>query len=146
MSNSDEILPRTATRARTEQVLELLAAGLSRREIIRWAAEKTEWAVGSRTIDRLIRRAGKLFESESAPLRAREIGKSLRRLEMLFSRCLAEKDYKGALAVEARRIALLGLDAAPAAAGRPAFSQADNVIEFSPIGESADLPRERGAV
>lgn len=98
-----------ATRVRADQVLELLIAGLTRREILKWAAEKTEWKASDRSIDRLIAAAGEALEAAAAPRRAREFNKTLRRLDMLFARSLQITDFKACLAVERERIALLGL-------------------------------------
>ena len=97
-------------KARVEIILELLVAGLSRRQILEHASKKlADWQASPRTIDRFISAAHALLEQEARPIRAREFGKALRRLDSLFARCMQITDYKGALAVERERIALLNL-------------------------------------
>jgi hypothetical protein len=97
------------TDARTEQVLELVVAGLSRAQIAKWVSEKSDWGIQTRQIDRLIAQAHVLLLETAQPHREREFSKSLRRLDMLFARSLQINDFKGCLGIEKERIALLGL-------------------------------------
>ena len=100
----------SAAKQRVDTVLELLVAGLHRRQIVEHAAKKfPDWQASPRTIDRYISAAHTILEQEAKPIRARELAKAIRRLDMLFARCMTITDYKGALAVERERIALLGL-------------------------------------
>ena len=102
---------KTHTDARTEQVLELVVAGLTRAQIIKWVNEKSDWKISPRQIDRHTAQAHILLLAEAKPHRAREFAKSLRRLDMLFARSLQINDFKAALAVEKEQITLLGLSA-----------------------------------
>ena len=43
--------------ARAEQVLDLVVAGLTRAQVIKYVAEKTDWKIKTRQVDRLIARA-----------------------------------------------------------------------------------------
>jgi hypothetical protein len=97
------------TDARADQVLDLVVAGLTRREIIKWAETKSEWRIKTRQVDRLIRLAHDTLEKTAEPHRQRELAKSLRRLDMLFARSLQINDFKGCLVIERERIQLLGL-------------------------------------
>jgi hypothetical protein len=101
--------PKALTAARLEQVLELLVCGLNRREIQKWTKEKGKWEVSDRTIDRLIVLARDTIMDGMERDRSKHIALAVRRLDVLFARCMQITDYKGALAVENSRIALLGL-------------------------------------
>lgn len=95
--------------ARSDQVLDLVVAGLTRREIILWVETKSGWKIKTRQVDRLIARAHDTLERTAQPHRQRELAKAVRRLDMLFARSLQINDFKACLAVEKERIALLGL-------------------------------------
>jgi hypothetical protein len=97
------------TDARAEQVLDLVVAGLCRREVLKWVETKSDWKIGTRQVDRLIALAHAALEATAIPHHQREPAKSIRRLDMLFARLLQINDYKACLAVERERIALLGL-------------------------------------
>jgi hypothetical protein len=101
------------TDARADQVLDLVVAGLTRREIIKWVDTKSEWKIKTRQIDRLIARAHAALEATAQPHRERELAKAIRRLDMLFARSLQINDFKACLAVEKERIALLKLGDKP---------------------------------
>ena len=101
------------TDARADQVLDLVVAGLTRREIIKWVDTKSEWKIKTRQVDRLIARAHEMLEATAQPHRERELAKAIRRLDMLFARSLQINDYKACLAVEKERIALLKLGDKP---------------------------------
>ena len=101
------------TDARADQVLELVVAGLTRRQIHQWVEEKGKWEIGPRQIDRLIRRAHDALDQAGRPHREHEFAKAVRRLDMLFARSLQINDFKGCLAIERERIALLKLGSLP---------------------------------
>jgi hypothetical protein len=101
------------TSARAEQVLELVIAGLTRAQIIKWVNEKSGWGIKTRQVDRLIAQAHELLDQEAQPRRERELAKAIRRLDMLFARSLQINDFKACLAVERERIALLKLGDKP---------------------------------
>jgi hypothetical protein len=105
----------THNAARVDQVLELVVAGLTRAHIIKWVQEKSDWKIGDRQTDRLIHAARQILQTQAEPHRREELAKSLRRLDMLFARSLQINDFKGCLAIERERIALLHLSAAVAA-------------------------------
>ena len=50
------------TDARADQVLELVVAGLTRRDIIKWVETKSDWKIGTRQVDRLIARRHAVLE------------------------------------------------------------------------------------
>ena len=76
---------KTHNDSRTDQILELVVAGLTRREILKWVSSKTDWKIGDRQVDRLISRTRTLLEKEAAPHRTLEFAKAVRRLDMLFA-------------------------------------------------------------
>ena len=90
------------TDARAEQVLDLIVAGLTRREVLKWVDAKSDWKIGARQVDRLIALAHAALEATAIPHHQRELAKSLRRLDMLFARSLQINDFKACLAVERR--------------------------------------------
>ena len=108
--------------ARADQVLELVVAGLTRGQILKWVAEKSGWEIGPRQIGRLIQRAHQALEQAGRPHREREFAKALRRLDTLFARSLQINDFKACLAIERERIALLKLGTEPARAEKPAMA------------------------
>lgn len=105
------------TDARADQVLDLIVAGLTRREVLKWVETKSEWQISTRQVDRLISLAHDALQATAEPHRKRELAKSVKRLDMLFARSLQINDYKACLAVEQARINLLGLGAAHAKRG-----------------------------
>ena len=91
-------------------VLELVVCGLQRRQIAEQIEKKfPDWKVSIRTLSRYIKNAHTALEREAKPIRERELGKAIRRLDLLFARCLQITDFKAALAVERERIQLLNL-------------------------------------
>ena len=96
---------------RINKVIEWLVLGLSRAQILQYAAEKTEWNISERQIDTYISRANEEIEKHAQTVRERELGKSIKRLEMLFHSCMKVQDYQRALAVQKELNELLGLKA-----------------------------------
>lgn len=99
-----------ATTAQTEErvstVLGLLMTGYSRRHILQYAAEKTNWAVATRMIDKYIAAANAEIKAIGRADRETEMVKTHQRLHELYMRCLRIQDYKTCLAVQ-KEIALL---------------------------------------
>ncbi len=94
---------------RVNVILNLVVSGLNRAEIMRYVANKTPWGVSERTIDSYLARARRVIAAVANVEQKRELGLSMLRLEELFKRSLAGRDYKAALAVQKERHELLGL-------------------------------------
>lgn len=128
---------------RIDQVLELLVAGASRAEILRFATET--WKVSERTVDAYLMRARDALEAEAAIHRPREIGLAIRRYTRLFRDMKKAQDFKGALAAQKALNDLLGIDAPKKIAptdpsGENEYTGADEILrrllpEFTPGGE-----------
>ena len=95
---------------RVNTIYDLIITGLRRADILKYVAEKTDWGISSRQVDRLVRSAYGVLDREAAPIRLRELKKCLRRLDQLYSRSMQITDFKTCLAVEKTRIELLDLD------------------------------------
>jgi len=112
----DKPHPRYTTKAerrrRIEQLFPLVVAGVRRSDIMQFCATKTNWGCAERTIDYYVAEANKLLEAESHTHRAVELGRSLRRLNMLHAKCVTAEDYSTALGTLREINALLGLHAA----------------------------------
>lgn len=99
---------------RIEAVYDLLLAGLSRAEILRFVAEQhPEWNIRTRQIESLIACAKAKLKEASETHREEELGKALDRLDKLYQRSYAINDYKTCAAIVKQRADLLGI-AAPA--------------------------------
>jgi len=95
---------------RVAKVVELLALGLTRGEIIRYTSEKTKWDVSTRTIEKYMQKATIEIIAAAKTDRAATIGRAKVRLDMLYKRNMKITDYKAALQVMKREAELLGLD------------------------------------
>lgn len=95
---------------RVDKVFELLTAGLSRAQIVRFIADKTDWAVGERTIDNYIAKATEGFEAIADVDRRVMAGKAIARLDELYARSMRIQDYKVCLAIQREINSLLKLD------------------------------------
>jgi hypothetical protein len=97
--------------ARVNKVMEMLILGLSRASILQYVTNSTDWNVSDRQVDNYIADANREIEKHSETVRERELGKAIRRLEMLFQSCMKVQDYQRALAVQKELNELLGLKA-----------------------------------
>jgi len=97
--------------ARVNKVIEMLILGLPRASAIQYVTNSTDWNVSDRQVDNYIAEANKEVEKYSQTVRERELGKAIRRLEMLFQSCMKVQDYQRALAVQKELNELLGLKA-----------------------------------
>lgn len=96
-------------RARVATVYRLLLSGLRRGEIIRYVAEKTDWGVSDRTIEKYIQRAtAQIAEVTKEEMDAAR-GMAYKRLDTLYYKSLLINDYKTALAVQKEMNDLFGL-------------------------------------
>jgi hypothetical protein len=132
------------TDERAEKILELVASGLTRRQILQWVKEKSKWQASARTIDRMLAQAHELLEREAKVHRQRELGLALKRLNMLFARCMQITDFKAALAVEREHIALLGLAAMAQAAGPEQPKRVKIVFNLAGSSEDATADADTG--
>jgi hypothetical protein len=94
---------------RVNTVSDLLLMGSSRAEILQYIAEKTPWGISERTIDDYIARATEAYRKVAEFHREEQLGKAIRRLEMLFLRAMKVQDFQRALATQRELNALLGL-------------------------------------
>lgn len=105
----------------TERVTEVygwMVNGATTPQIHKLAGEQDPpWDVSPRTVRNYIAKARERFEEAARTIRDEELGKAIARLDSLYRRAMTARDPKGnprpdyrtALAVEAKRIELLGL-------------------------------------
>lgn len=93
--------------ARTSAVLIMLVNGADRPEIIKQMAEKHQ--LNERSTDEAIKRATLVLEAESKVQRAVEIGKAIRRLNLVFKKAMSVQDYRVALSAQSQLSDLLAL-------------------------------------
>lgn len=98
---------------RVDQVAELVLAGLSRSEILRYVSEKTDWGVSERTVDTYLARANEKLQAEGKRDRAAEFGKALARLETLYRKALTGNNYKTCLSIQKEIAQLMALHQQP---------------------------------
>ncbi len=97
---------------RIDLVYDLLIAGLTRAEVIKFLREKhPEWKMCTRSVDNLIACAKRKLQEASETHRDEELGKALDRLDKLYQRSFAINDYKACAAIVKQRTELLGLAA-----------------------------------
>lgn len=94
---------------RVDKVMELIASGLLRREILQYTAEKTTWNVSERMIDYYIEAANNQFVLESKFDPKRETRIAERRFSAIFKAAMKVQDYQRAISAEWKRCELLGL-------------------------------------
>lgn len=100
----------SGTEQRIDHILGLIVIGLTRRQILEQVRTKFgSWKCSTRTLDRYIAAAHAILESEAKPIRARELGKALRRLDNLYARAIAADNIIAALAVAREHVALMNL-------------------------------------
>lgn len=93
--------------ARTSAVLTLLVNGADRPEIIKHMADKHQ--LNERSTDEAIKRATAVLEAEAKVQRAVEIGKAIRRLNLVFKKAMNVQDYRVALSAQSQLSDLLAL-------------------------------------
>lgn len=93
--------------ARTTAVLTMLVNGAERPEIIKQMAEKHQ--LNERSTDEAIKRATAVLEAEAKVQRAVEIGKAIRRLNLVFKKAMGVQDYRVALSAQSQLSDLLAL-------------------------------------
>lgn len=94
---------------RVTQVVKMLTMGVSRADILQYAADK--WQIAERTTDDYIRRANKHFAETSVYNRDEQIGLAMARLNTLYQKTMQIDDYKAALAAQKELSNMLGLHA-----------------------------------
>ena len=95
--------------ARVNMIVELILHGARRQAII----EKftTDEGLCESTVDKDMGDARRLITASAAVHHEHEMGKALRRYELLFSKNMQVQDYKAALAAQKELCALIGLNA-----------------------------------
>lgn len=103
---------RAAVTARVDIIYRLLLTGLDRQQILDHVAGKhDDWGVKTRAIDSYVAKAKVLLEDVGRYDRALEFGRALARLHDLYARCVTDRRYRDALAVQREICELLGLKA-----------------------------------
>lgn len=92
---------------RIHQVLQLMLNGNNRAFIVQYCSEN--WNVGERQTDKYILKANGLCKNSVVKDAQLDYAKAMRRFEFLYSRCLEQKDYRAALAVNKEIASLQGL-------------------------------------
>lgn len=97
---------------RVDFVFKLIRDGASTKQVIdKVKADHPEWKVDARQIQRYIAAANEEFIAASQYVRAFEVGRSLYRLDDLYSKTLKVQDYQRALAANAQRAQITGINA-----------------------------------
>lgn len=102
-----------STRAETEhritKVAELIAGGFRRSDILRYVAEKTDWNLTDRQIDKYISRATEYFKELSKVDREAAYGEAIYGTRLILAMALNTQDLQRALAARKELHALQGL-------------------------------------
>ena len=93
---------------RVMETVELITNGVTTSEIRKYA-DKHGWCVASRTIDMYISQAKDIIAQENRESRAFRRNLADRRMNMIFSRSMAARDYRTALAAQAEYNKVFGL-------------------------------------
>jgi hypothetical protein len=96
---------------RVDTIFSLLIGGSRHAEILRYAAEKTDWNVAPRTVEAYITKANQQFPRISKFRHDMELGKAIARLNSMYRRTTAAGDIRTALQVQKVLNELLGLNA-----------------------------------
>lgn len=95
---------------RVTQIVELLLNGVSRAQILQFAA-KSGWKVADRSVDDYIAAATEQIKTSAAYDRDYEIAKAKERLEYLYQTNMIKQDHREARMVIKAQAELMGLDA-----------------------------------
>lgn len=103
---------RAAVAARVDVVYRLKLLGLDRQHVLEHIEKKyPKWGCKPCTIDTYIAKAKVLIRDVGRYDRALEFGRALARLHDLYARCVTDRRYRDALAVQREICELLGLKA-----------------------------------
>jgi hypothetical protein len=94
---------------RMSAVYDLIVEGATRGDIWQYVTRNTDWGISIRTLDRYIRKATKQIEKDAEFIRAREMGKAVRRLNKLYNKTSNIKDYGICLNIQKETNKLFGL-------------------------------------
>ena len=100
---------KAALKKRVNTISELLLRGVSRGQIWQYVAEKTDWKISERTMDRYIADATEAIKKSAVIDLDFEVGRAIERREFLYQKGMTTQDYKFALSVEKDRGELIGL-------------------------------------
>lgn len=124
-------------KARIAEVAELIVTGLTTGEIHKYIAEKRpEWNIQRRQRCVLIARARETIADAGNTEFIEELGKAIRRLNVLYRRSFAINDYKACAAIVKQITDLLGLAA-------PKKSEI-RISDLSPSDIRAEIERLKG--
>ena len=96
---------------RVDLLVSLILQGYSRRDILGYTGESTDWNVCENTIDSYLAQARQIIQLESKERRQYHIGETVLRLGLLFKKSFENDDYKNCLSIQNTLIKLLALDA-----------------------------------
>lgn len=98
--------------ARVAEVVDLIIAGLTVRELHRYIVDKRpDWDIQARQRRNIIAKARGQIAEASRTHRPEELGKALRRYNVLYRRSFAINDYKACAGIVKQMTDLLGLGA-----------------------------------
>lgn len=100
---------RVEIERRIDEVEQFLVSGLPRGAIV--TACSARWSVSRRQVDVYLSRARERLRSGARFDRPLEIGRAIARFDALYSKALAEKNWRLAMQLERSRAQLLGLNA-----------------------------------
>lgn len=90
-------------------IIQLLMRGLQRKEVIQYIADKTDWNIQERMVDKYLRVARDEIKAQSETDKAYYLGESLLRLRNLYFKLYNLQDFKGALQVQKEINDLMGI-------------------------------------
>ena len=113
MAAREKPTPRADSRQmqeRTAEVADLIVAGLSQHELHKYIQDKREeWDLERRQRSTIIQRARKTVVAAGKTHHPEELGKAVRRLNVLYRRSFAINDYKTCAAIVRQMADMLGL-------------------------------------
>lgn len=96
---------------RVNKIIELLVSGVSSYKIVRYCAEKLDWGVSDRQIEKYKTKAIKYLEKIAIINREKQIGLALRRYEQAVKMAISKDSPKQLVVAQRALCDLLGLNA-----------------------------------
>ena len=85
---------------RISEIFQLLIDGNTRRNILRYVKEQTDWNISESQIDYYLHDATAYLKESAKIDRDSEIGKAVERLNKLYAKSLEDKDHRTCLAIQ----------------------------------------------